>query len=252
MLAALGRCSPGVPSDHGAARAAQPSGLAFGLLLVAGLVNLALGLGLLQVGRRTRSLTLIADGKHVLTDVWSTRSECSEDFSSSSRLVSTGWTEPQPASWPSSFWWRGAQLLRHSIAGLMDAADPELLSEIVRLVSEHRRENWIDIHRLRAWRSGNRLFLDFHLILPRDLVLSEVHREVKELEEIFQNHFQGLADILIHVDPCQEPVCPVCGHDPCQLRQGETHRQLLWRREALTAEEPTETEPQAPSPDSKT
>ena len=80
------------------------------------------------------------------------------------------------------------------------------------------------------------MLLDFHLILPRDFTLAEVHHEVKELEEIFNAHFGGQADLLIHTDPCEEPVCPICGHDPCQLRQEDGLVQRLWRSKVLTAE----------------
>ena len=76
----------------------------------------------------------------------------------------------------------------------------------------------------------------FQLILPRDFTLEEVHREVKELEQVFNAHFGGQADILIHTDPCEEPVCPICGYDPCKLRQEEVTRQRLWQSQVITAD----------------
>ena len=64
----------------------------------------------------------------------------------------------------------GARLVHQAAAGLMDKSDPELLEEICRVIAEHRRPMWIDIHQLRARRAGTRVFIDFHLILPRDLL----------------------------------------------------------------------------------
>ena len=80
--------------------------------------------------------------------------------------------------------------------------------------------------------------MDFHLILPRDLSLEESHNEVKELEKILNDYYGGQADILIHADPCTDPECPICGHEPCTHRQKETEMQRLWRRETLTCEGP--------------
>jgi divalent metal cation (Fe/Co/Zn/Cd) transporter len=129
----------------------------------------------------------------------------------------------------------GAKLLGQAFAGLMDASDPQLLEEISAILQKHRKSIWIDVHQLRARRSGDSIHADFHLILPKDLPLEEGHREVKDLEKIFQSHFGEAADILIHLDPCEEPICPVCGFDPCRHRQAETRQLSLWRTEVLTA-----------------
>ncbi len=208
-----------------------------GLLLVfiAAVVNLFLSLGLIRTGRRTNSPTLVADGQHILTDVY----------------TSLGILGGLGLVWFTGWYWldsavaclvaagilvTGVKLVRQAFLGLMDTSEPRLLEEIAHLLAQHRKDTWIDIHRLRARRAGSRVLLDFHLILPRDFTLAEVNREVKELEEIFNAHFGGQADILIRTDPCEEPVCPICGHDPCQHRQKDALAQCLWRSKTLTAE----------------
>jgi len=208
-----------------------------GLLLVvaAGGVNLALGLGLIRIGKRTRSLTLVADGQHLLTDVY----------------TSLGVILGLALVWVTGYYWVdgavallmalnilviGIKLVQQAFRGLMDTSDPELLEEIARVLARHRKGTWIDIHRLRARRAGSRVLLDFHLILPRDFTLEKAHQEVKELEAIFHHHFGGQADILIHADPCERPVCPICGFETCQHRQADTRLQRLWRGEVLTSE----------------
>jgi cation diffusion facilitator family transporter len=204
-------------------------------LVAAGLGNLVLGLTLLRAGRRTKSLVLEADGKHLLTDV----------FTSGSVLLGlgivyfTGWFRLDGviaciAGANIVFW--GAGLVRQAFGGLMHASDPELLDEICDLLARHKKDLWIDVHRLRAWRSGRLVHVDFHLILPRDLPLEQGHREVKELEEVFDRHFGGRSDILIHLDPCLDPECPVCGHSPCDLRQESMIHRKIWNRQALTSE----------------
>lgn len=205
------------------------------ILLATSAANFVLGIGLVRAGKTTHSLVLIADGKHVLTDV----------FTSAGVLIGlfmvhlTGW-----------YWLDGTiallvalnilvigfKLIRESFAGLMDASDPELLQEISELLARQRKSTWIDIHRLRAIRSGNRIHLDFHLILPRDLTLEAAHNEVTQLQQAINHHLDGRVDILIHAEPCIDPECPVCGYDPCALRQEPTQHQPLWYRDVLTAE----------------
>jgi cation diffusion facilitator family transporter len=220
------------------------------LVLVAALINLALGLGLVKAGRRTQSLTLVADGQHVLTDVY----------------TSLGVLAGLVLLWFTSWYWVdgavaclvavnilfiGGKLVRQAFQGLMDTSEPELLDEIAQVLAQHRKSTWIDIHRLRARRAGNRVLMDFHLILPRDFTLDEVHREVKDLESIFNAHFGGQADILIHTDPCTDPECPICGYDPCKLRQEDTMSQRLWQRQVITADEAPKEDAPTPPPDTE-
>ena len=207
-----------------------------GILILAGVnaVNLLLGAGLVMVGKRTQSLVLVADGKHILTDVFTTLGV----LLGLGLVLWTGW-----------YWMDGAvaflvglniivtgsKLVRQAFAGLMDTSDPRLLEEISAILQKHRKAIWIDVHQLRARRSGDIIHLDFHLILPKELTLEEGHREVKELEGIFKAHFGKAADILIHVDPCDGPICPICGFEPCQHRQADTRQQSLWQTEVVTA-----------------
>jgi cation diffusion facilitator family transporter len=204
------------------------------ILLGAGVINLLLGLVLVRTGRRTRSLALIADGKHILTDVYTSAGVVAGLF----LVHRTGW-----------YWLDGAvacaiginilvsgfRLLRESFAGLMDASDPELLEEISELLDRHREQVWIDIHQLRAWKSGNRVHVDFHLILPRELHMEEAHAEVKKLERILADHFDGMVDVLIHVDPCTDEDCPVCSRHLCALREEKWRDHIPWSQETLTA-----------------
>jgi cation diffusion facilitator family transporter len=203
------------------------------LLLIAGIVNLGLGLSLIIVGKETNSITLIADGRHILTDV----------YTSGGVLIGlllvwlTGqvWLDGATAAVVgANILYTGWKLVRHSFAGLMDAADTLLLEEIATVLKGHRKASWIDIHQLRARRAGERLYVDFHLILPQDFSLEEAHREVKELEQIFRDHYRDQVEINIHVDPCNGNMeCPICGKDPCQRRQADTVWQRIWQREVL-------------------
>jgi cation diffusion facilitator family transporter len=214
--------------------------LGFGLLLIlaAGLVNLGLGIALVRVGTKTTSLTLIADGKHVLTDVYT------------SGAVLLGLLLVHFTGW---YWLdgtiaclvgvqilvSGGKLVRQSFAGLMHASDVGLLNEISRVLDAHRKDAWIDVHQLRAWRSGNVVHMDFHLILPSECSLEEAHAEGKELEGIIQNHFGGASSVLIHLDPCTDVDCPVCSLHLCELRRKAQTKRVDWDWRTLTLQDGT-------------
>lgn len=203
------------------------------LLLATGVANLGLGLVLVRTGRRTRSMAVEADGKHILADV----------FTSAGVLL--GLVLVRQTGW---FWldgtiaclvavniiFIGVRLVRESFSNLMDASDPKLLDQITEVITRHRRKSWIDIHHLRAWRSGERIHVDFHIILPRDLSLEAAHREVMDIEALLKSHVPGLGDALIHAEPCLTPECPICGYDPCSMRREPARQQNIWVRESVT------------------
>jgi cation diffusion facilitator family transporter len=225
FAAGIGRLMEPRPLPH------LDTGLA--LLLGASGANLLLGLLLLRVGERTRSLTLKADGKHVLTDV----------LTSAGVLVGlllvrfTGWL------WLDGLvaclvgvqiLVTGFRLVHEAYGGLMDRSDPLLLERIGALLAENRKPQWVDIHRLRAWRAGSFVHIDFHLVLPQDYSLVQAHREVEALERLLGSSFEGDASVMIHTDPCEEDVCSTCGKSLCHHRRQEQARVTFWSREALT------------------
>lgn len=203
------------------------------ILLSASCVNALLGLFLMRAGKRTHSIVLIADGKHVFTDV----------FTSAGILLGlfvttfTGW-----------YWMDGAltfavgiyiivigsKLVHKSFEGLMDTSDPALLQEVANLLDKHRKDRWIDIHELRAWRSGTHIHIDLHLILPRDFSLKAAHHEAKVLEQVIIAHFEGRASVLVHMDPCKDPECPLCRRHQCKDRKEPFRRQIQWNGESTT------------------
>jgi cation diffusion facilitator family transporter len=232
VLAALGIFRVGV--GHLLAPRPLPQ-LDLGLLLLvaASGVNFLLGLGLMRVGRRTRSITLEADGRHVLTDVYTSAGVVGG-------LILVRWTD---------WYWMdglvaclvgfhilfvGARLMRTSYKGLMDAADPEVLKQITAVILAHRQPSWIDIHKLRAWNAGPRIHVDLHLILPRDMKLVEAHREADALEQAILDEVPGADSVLVHLDPCQQEHCPICGRSRCSHREGLFRQTSSWTTRTLT------------------
>jgi len=199
------------------------------LILAAALVNLLLGLG-----RRTGSLALEADGRHVLTDFIS------------SAVVVAGLAVVRVSGW---LWldgaialavgvqvlWSGGGLVRQAFAGLMDRSQPRLLDEVAAAIQANRRPCWIDVHQLRAWRAGRMTHIDLHLILPGFFTLDKAHAEAKSLEHTLMAHYNGRAAVLIHMDPCADPECPACRLTACPARSAPAREEAVaWNGKALT------------------
>jgi cation diffusion facilitator family transporter len=202
-------------------------GLGIVLLVAAGGVNLWLGLRLLHQGRRSGSLTLEADGRHVLTDVYTSAGV----FVGLGLVLATGWL------WLDgvvaclvgvNIAWAGVGLVRRSVAGFMNESDPALLEGLCVLLRENRHPSWIDVHRLRAIKSGRRIHVDLHLILPRDMTLQEAHVQVVAMENLLYARLGPEADVMIHADPCDDGRCVSCDLDPCDLRRSPTLATPLW------------------------
>lgn len=204
------------------------------ILAVATLINLLLGVYLVRIGRSTDSLALIADGKHILTDV----------YSSGAVIIGlllvywTGWLRIDGAIAcfvGLNILIAGGRLVLQSFKHLMDTSDPALLDRITRLLSQNQRPDWIDIHQLRAWRAGAMIHIDLHLVLPEQMLLSKAHAEAKILEALIVDEFAGNAGVLVHMDPCNPRECPICAQNACLLRKSARKEAavVVWNRERL-------------------
>jgi cation diffusion facilitator family transporter len=208
--------------------------LNLGILLILGaaLVNAALGAFLLRIGKRTGSLAITADGKHILTDVYT-----SVGVVIGLGLVwLTGWAVLDSLTAcvvAINILISGAGLVRESVGHLMDEADEPTLQRIVDTLQQARRPEWIDLHHLRSWRSGDRHHIDFHLTLPRYWDLEQCHKAQSVVEDVLVEQFDG-GEVLVHLDPCISHHCPFCQMPDCPVRAAPFRRLIPWTVEAAT------------------
>lgn len=187
------------------------------VISAAGAINLFLGFYLVRTGKQTNSLTLIADGKHVLTDAYTSIGVIIGIL----LVIITGFQMLDPLfaiAVALNILFTGIKLIRVSIGRLMNETDPELLNQIVTELSEMKRNYWIDLHELRFWRSGDTIYLDFHLILPYYFTIQKSHTEENEIEEKMLKAFPNM-QIKIHFDYCIPELCKYCGYDKCDVRK---------------------------------
>lgn len=197
------------------------------LVATAGAANALTGWYLWRVGHRIQSPALSADGKHLLSD----------SYTSAGILLGmllvwiTGWyilDAIVALGVAASILIMGSGLLREAVARLMDQADPSLLKPIVDALQRRRQTAWIDVHCLRAWRSGARLHVDFHLTLPRYWNLQRCHEVIEEVEGVIHDSQPGQGDVIVHLDPCQPKDCVFCRMAPCSLRSTEFQQTRPW------------------------
>ncbi|QDJ11303.1 Cobalt-zinc-cadmium resistance protein czcD [Roseomonas mucosa] len=166
------------------------------------LLNGAWATVLLRAGRARQSPALLADARHLFTDV----------FTSGGVLLGfvlvplTGWPLLDPALAALvalNILWSGAGVVRSSVGGLMDAApDKEVMRQLRGIISRNA-DGALEAHDLRAHRVGGRLFLECHLVLPGDMPLREAHAVCNRVEEALGRE---MGDIVatIHPEPEEE------------------------------------------------
>jgi cation diffusion facilitator family transporter len=218
-----------------------PERLGIGLALLAGFstINLALGLYLVRSGRQTGSLALVADGKHVLTDVWTSAGV----IIGLAAVAVTGFVllDPLIAMLVAANVVReGWKLTRTAVEGLMDAADDELLGGITAELELKRPPEWIDVHGLRAWRSGAALHTDLHLVVPRYFDADQLHSIHEAVEDAITLQHVGPGEAVVHFDPCRAPHCSSCAMSDCPVRST-----ALMNRPSLTLARATREDGQA-------
>lgn len=208
--------------------------LATGTILtgMSGAINGGLGYYLIRVGRKQTSPTMMADGQHLLTDT----------YSSIALVLGLVLIQVTGILWLDQLLtvlfgmfilYTGYRLLRGSVAGLLDEADYQTLSQIIEILNTYRRDKWIDIHNLRVQKYGSFLHIDCHLTLPWYDNLEAVHAEVTALEQLVSNQLSNRVELFVHSDPCQPSACPICKVQDCPVRQHPFEQRIPWKLENL-------------------
>jgi cation diffusion facilitator family transporter len=184
---------------------AEASNLEMGLALVAGaaIANAVLGVYLVRAGRRLASLTLEADGHHVLSDV----------VTSAGVLVGlavvrlTGWAPADPLTAIAlAFYilWAGLRLVARAFGGLTDRVDPAVGAAAARVLDEAKAAGRIiGWHKLRVRDAGARRFLEAHIQLPEGASLADAHQVSEEIEAELEAALHP-ADAILHAEPASE------------------------------------------------
>jgi cation diffusion facilitator family transporter len=178
--------------------------LGLGLSAAATAINLAMALILKRAGRHHHSITLEADGKHLMTDVWTSIGV----IVGVALVFATGWLVLDPLialAVAAYIIWTGVGLMRRSVSGLLDAAiSPDDQGAITRLFDEYSRRYGISFHALRTRQAGARRFVSFHLLVPDAWTVAQAHQLSEEIEARIREMVPH-ASVDTHIEPISDP-----------------------------------------------
>lgn len=192
-----------------------------------GLANGLLGWYMVVQSKKLNSLTINADGKHLLIDALTSLGlvlgliiiyftgvlwfDCVISFSLGFFIIYNGYV-----------------LLRKAVSGLMDESDDVIVNEVVNYLNINRKPEWIDVHNLRTQRYGNALHIDCHLTLPYYFDLIKVHQEVKLIDQQISKYTNIATEFFIHADPCLPQCCHYCSMPNCPVRSQSQTKNMVW------------------------
>lgn len=201
------------------------------IIAVTGAINGSYGYYMIRKGKSLPSITLEADGKHLITDmVTSTGLVIGLILIYITKIVLLDNILSIAVGGYIAF--EGYKLVRRSVAGLMDEADFSIVTQIVKVLDEKRRDEWIDIHNFRAQKYGNELHIDCHMTLPNYFDLVKVHDEVKRVDELINNEVTK-TELFIHTDPCVPQCCHYCSMPNCPIRSEPKTEHIIWTMEKV-------------------
>lgn len=209
--------------------------LDIGMLLICGtaIVNYVMGVACIRIGKKNDSIALQASGKHLQSDTYTT-------FGIVVGLILIYFTNIQ---WLDSvvavifaliIIFTGYEILRTSLAGIMDETDIALIEKLVGTLNKNKRENWIDMHNLRIIKYGPKLHIDCHLTVPWYLNVHEAHAEIDEVTKLTRERFGKSMEFFIHTDGCLEFQCKICDKQNCPVRKHALVNKIPWTVENIS------------------
>lgn len=196
------------------------SSLDYGIYLIAitAIINYFVGMIAVKKGKKNNSLALIASGKHLQSDTYSTVGIIIGLIVM--YFTDLPWLDSAVALLFAGFIiFTGYKILREAVSGIMDETDEVLLKELVVFLNKVRRPNWIDLHNLRIIKYGSTLHIDCHMTVPWYFNIQEGHAEVDALEDLVKDHFGDRIEVFVHLDSCKEYSCQICTKIDCPLRK---------------------------------
>jgi cation diffusion facilitator family transporter len=185
-------------------RPIEEATLGLGLAAVASLLNVAMARVLAEAGRRYRSITLEANGRHLMTDVWTSGGV----IVGVGAAAATGWHWLDPVvgmAVAAHILGSGASLLRRSAHGLLDTALPEVDRREIREVLGHYEAAGVQFHALRTRQAGRHRFVSMHVLVPGEWSVQRGHELLEEIEARIVAALPECS-VFTHLEPVEDPV----------------------------------------------
>lgn len=194
--------------------------LDLGIIVVAaaGLLNYLMGWYSVRMGKKYQSMALIAGGKHLQSDTYSSIGLVIGLL----LLFYTGiaWIDSALALlFGAIIVLTGLSILKKTVANLLDKADTEVLDSMAESINANRQPDWIDVHNTKAIKYGSYLYIDCDLTLPWFYNIVESHRACNNLKQTLSSRFSDKIQVSIHSDPCEMKHCEHCEMHHCTSRK---------------------------------
>lgn len=178
-------------------------GLGLVITLAATLVNLGVGQTLIGISRKRNSIALEADGRHLMTDVWTSAAV----IAGVGLVALTGWQVLDPLvalAVAANILWVGFKLLRVSVYGLMDTAlPPDELEKLQSTLTQFESEG-VKFHALRSRQAAGRRFVSMHVLVPDSWSVTQGHKFVERVEGKVRSELPNTT-VFTHLEPLGDP-----------------------------------------------
>jgi cation diffusion facilitator family transporter len=212
-----------------------PEKLDIGILIIfsAGIINYAMGWYSIYIGKKHNSIALMASGKHLQSDTYSTIGLIAGLILL--YFTQIAWIDSVLALlFGSIIIYTGISILQRTFANLVDKADKNILEQLSSIIESNRKKEWIDIHNLKITKHGNIIYIDCDLTLPWYYTILDGNNACDELKKIISNRFPMKTIVSIHSDSCNEILCIHCLIIDCRHRQKDFSAPLILNLIKLT------------------
>ncbi len=210
--------------------------LDWGIFIIAAtaIINYLLGYISIKKGESENSLVLISSGKHLQSDTITTLGVVLSLIIV--YFTKIYWIDSVVALiFGAYIIFIGYKIVRKSLSGIMDEQDPDLLNQIIKVLEENRRIEWIDVHNMKIQQFGSSLHIDAHITLPWYYSLREAHSEMEKVIILLAKNTKRSVEFNFHMDDCRPVSCSVCQIMDCPVRERDFIKRVKWTPENVTS-----------------
>jgi len=206
------------------------------IIAATAVVNYILGYISIKKGEAENSLVLISSGKHLQSDTITTLGVVLSLIVV--YFTKIYWIDAVVALLFGFYIiYVGYKIVRKSLSGIMDEQDPDLLNQIIKILEENRRTEWIDVHNMKIQQFGANLHIDAHITLPWYYSLRDAHNEMEKMIILLAKNINRSVEFNFHMDDCKPISCTVCQIKDCPVREKEFVKRVTWTPENVTSVE---------------
>lgn len=212
-----------------------PKQLDYGMLIVAVTagVNYLMGYISYQKGIKENSLVLQSSGKHLQSDTLTTIGVVVSMILV--YFTEIFWIDAAVATLFGAYIITvGYKIIRKSLSGIMDEADPRMLFKLSKFLNENRQREWVDIHNVRIQQHGSVLHIDAHLTLPWYFELRTAHEEMEDVYQLISSNTDREVEFNFHLDDCKPFSCEICELWECSVRQNAFKKKIEWNEKTIS------------------